>query len=77
MALWAFCSQQLKLSSIHELMPKEVKWSRLEPTNVSPGMRYIKHEGIASAHWDNLEGIWNAKGSYSEPKAIGPGLSLS
>lgn len=60
-ALWAFCSRQLKLSSPHELMPREVKWSSLEPTGVSPGMRYIKDEGIARAHWDNLAGIWNAK----------------
>lgn len=59
--LFTFCSQHLKLSSIHELMPKEVKGSSLVPTGVSHVRRDTEDDGIASAHWDNLEGIRNAK----------------
>lgn len=67
--LFAFCSWQLTWSGTHELMPKEVKWSSLEPSNVSHVMIYIKNEGISRAHWNNLVGIWNPKCSNSEPQA--------
>lgn len=53
-----FCSWQLRLSSIHELRPKKVEWSSLEPTNVSHVMIYIKND-VFLAHtgviWRVLE----------------------
>lgn len=67
--LFTFCSWQLTWSGIHGLMPKEVKWSSLDPSNVSHVMIYIKNDGISRAHWNNLVGIWNPKCSNSEPQA--------